>query len=281
MSHPHPTDPSSNVSYDPLPLTHEEHSGLYNTPPSPEPGASGFHTPLTHDDSLPLGASQPRFLGAAYYDETGAPRVRDSYASSHNTFPSGGNGSEFNSSVYALNDTQGLSHGYRDDPNFGEHGSVPMSPVGQGRFLEEKRATYAPPHAKSKRKIIIIAAIASLLLLVLAVVVPVYFAIVKPKSSNGTNAGDKSSSNDPATTTDKPGSPPPSRAAVTGGDGTKITAEDGSTFTYTNKFGGYWYWDENDPFHDAARAQYWTPALNETFKYGEDIIRGQVFFFTS
>jgi glucan 1,3-beta-glucosidase len=50
--------------------------------------------------------------------------------------------------------------------------------------------------------------------------------------------------------------------------------EDGSTFVYRNSFGGYWYYDENDPFNDGARAQSWSPALNETFRYGIDPIRG-------
>ncbi|KIY43608.1 glycoside hydrolase family 5 protein, partial [Fistulina hepatica ATCC 64428] len=50
--------------------------------------------------------------------------------------------------------------------------------------------------------------------------------------------------------------------------------EDGSTFIYINPFGGQWYWDENDPFNNGAQAQSYTPALNETFKFGEDRIYG-------
>jgi len=49
---------------------------------------------------------------------------------------------------------------------------------------------------------------------------------------------------------------------------------DGTTFTYKNSFEGYWYWDETDPLNNGARPQSWTPALNETFRYGIDKIRG-------
>ena len=55
--------------------------------------------------------------------------------------------------------------------------------------------------------------------------------------------------------------------------------EDGTTFTYKNPHGGYWYWDEKDPFNNGARPQSWSPALNETFRYGADLIRGSVYFF--
>jgi glucan 1,3-beta-glucosidase len=284
-----------NTDYDPLPLTNDESfgHGLYNAPPSPDPHISAFHTPQSHLDelasdslSIPLGAAQPRFLGAALYDDPGAPRIRDSYASSHNTLQSGGNTSEYTGSVYALNDSLGatpLTHGpytgtYHDDPqdNFAGDGDHPMSPMGPHRFLEEKQTAYAAPRTKSKRRIIILASIATLILLLLAVLIPIYFAVIRPNSNN--NSADTSS--DPAnpTTTSTNGGPSVA-AVVTGGDGSTVTTDDGSTFTYHNAFGGRWYWDENDPFNNGARAQSWTPALNETFQYGTDKIRGLVSFF--
>lgn len=280
------------VNYDRLPLTSDDNPSntLYNAPPSPDPHISAFHTPQLNPGDLgvdstgmPLGAAPPRFLGAALYDDAGGPQIRNSYASSHNTFPSGGGGSEYNGSVYALNDTLGatpLTHGpyagtYRDDPRdsfAGEQGH-PMSPMGQNRFMEEKRAAYAPPHAKSKRKVIILAVIASLILLILAVVIPVYFAVIRPNSAKNLSGSGSETETAKPTTTGKSGKPPVV-AAVTGGDGSKVTMEDGTTFTYSNSFGGQWYWDENDPFNNGARAQSWSPALNETFRYGIDQIRG-------
>ncbi|KAF5386819.1 hypothetical protein D9615_001629 [Tricholomella constricta] len=279
-----------NVNYDRLPLTGDDtpSNALYNAPPSPDPNITSFHTPQTNPADLgvdsagyPAGAAPPRFLGAALYDE-GGPQVRNSYASSHNENPSGG-GSEYNGSVYALNDTLGatpLTHGpyagaYRDDPYASEQGGVPMSPLGrsQNRLMEEKRAAYAPPRAKSKRKVIILAILAALILLILAVVIPVYFAIIKPNSNKSSSSPDSDKSESGTAKPTSTGKPPVA-AVVTGSDGSKITMEDGTTFTYNNPFGGYWYWDENDPFNNGARAQSWSPALNETFKYGIDKIRG-------
>jgi glucan 1,3-beta-glucosidase len=285
-----------NADYDPLPLTNDETfgHGLYNAPPSPDPHISAFHTPQLNpseldvdSSSIPIGAAPPRFLGAALYDDPGAPRIRDSYASSHITQHSSGNGSEYTGSVYALNDTLGaipLTHGpysgaYRDDPHdsfvFGDQGGHPMSPIGQHRFLQEKHAVYATPRAKSKRKIIIIATLAALILLLLAVLIPVYFAVIRPKSNTNLAAG---SPNSHPTSTGKNGNPSVA-TVVTGGDGSTVTTDDGSTFTYHNSFGGYWYWDENDPFNNGARPQSWSPALNETFRYGIDKIRGLALFF--
>ncbi|RDB21561.1 putative glucan 1,3-beta-glucosidase D [Hypsizygus marmoreus] len=284
-----------NVNYDRLPLTNDDNpsNSLYNAPPSPDPNITSFHTPQLNPADLgvdstgvPLGAAPPRFLGAALYDDGGA-QFRNSYASSHNTVPSAG-GSEYNGSVYALNDTLGatpLTQGsyasaYRDDPNdafAAEQGGHPMSPIGrsQNRLMEEKRAAYAPPRAKSKRTVMILAILASIILLILAVVIPVYFAIIKP-NSNKNLSSDSGSHSDTAkpTSTAKDERPPVIAAIVTGGDGSKVTTEDGTAFTYTNSFGGYWYYDENDPFNNGARAQSWSPALNETFKYGTDKIRG-------
>ncbi|KAK1226753.1 hypothetical protein PQX77_010263, partial [Marasmius sp. AFHP31] len=64
------------------------------------------------------------------------------------------------------------------------------------------------------------------------------------------------------------------QSPVTGGDGSTVVLEDGSTFIYSNPHGGHWYHDINDPFNNKARAQAWTPALNEQFTYGADRIRG-------
>ncbi|KAG6814282.1 hypothetical protein H0H92_013407 [Tricholoma furcatifolium] len=269
-----------NVSYDPLPLTSDDHP---TSPSSPS-----FHTaPLNPTDlgldssGFPIGAAQPRFLGAALYDDAGAPQIRDSFASTH-TSP-GGAGSEYTASVYALNDTLGaapLSHapyggGYRDDPT-DSIGDLPMSPLGQsqGRFMEEKRAAYAPPRTKSKRNIMILAIVAALILLILAVVIPVYFAIIRPNSNRSSSDSNTQGSTAAKPTSTGSSSNPKVAVAVTGGDGSTVTMDDGTTFIYSNPFGGTWYWDENDPFNDGAQAQSWTPALNETFQYGIDKIRG-------
>ncbi|KAF9483864.1 exo-beta-1,3-glucanase [Pholiota conissans] len=279
---------NDDVAYDPLPLTNDDAPShtLYNAPPSPDPRLSSFHTPqmvpseLGDDSSIPQGAAQPRFLGAALYDGPGSPALRDSFASSQHTLPS----SEYNSSVYALNEPSGLGRydggSYHDDPRdsyYAEHG-VPMNVMSSGsRNMEEKRAVYAPPKAKSRRRLMIFGLIACIILIILAVIIPVYFFILRPSSSTKDSQNDTSTSSGDHTSKTSSASaaqPTASAVAVTGGDGTLITMEDGTTFTYKNPFGGTWYWDENDPFNNGAKAQSWTPGLNETFQYGIDKIRG-------
>ena len=56
--------------------------------------------------------------------------------------------------------------------------------------------------------------------------------------------------------------------------------DDGSQFTFNNSYGGTWYYDADDPFNNGARPQEWSPALNETFQYGSDRIRGCVYLCT-
>ncbi|KAG7441041.1 glycoside hydrolase [Guyanagaster necrorhizus] len=117
--------------------------------------------------------------------------------------------------------------------------------------------------------------------IVLAVVLPVYFTVVKPNENNangsrgGSIAGKGSATpgapNGDGTTSDQPS---PTGDAITGGDGSVVTQEDGTTFIYNNSFGGYWVADPNDPFSGAARSNSWTPPLNESWKFGQDHVYG-------
>ena len=259
---------TNNVAYDPLPLTNDDyhHNNLYNGPPSPDPGLSMFHTPRMDpselgpdENAIPPGAVQPRFLGAALY---GSPSMRDSFMSSSHTIP--GTQSEYNSSLYTLNDPQGTGGNYHDDP------SPDLVSSSTGRTLEEKRAAYAP-RTKPTRKIMIAAIIVALALIIAAIIIPLYLFVIKPNHSNDiAKATTSSTAASPSTSASSGGT----NVRVTGGNGSVITLENGTTFTYLNSFGGYWYWDENDPLNQDARPQSWSPALNETFNYGVDQIRG-------
>ncbi|KAL5490260.1 hypothetical protein ACEPAI_5093 [Sanghuangporus weigelae] len=245
--------------------------------PLPFDGLSPPTTPVNESLSLPMqelptGAARPRFQGTALRED--GSMMRDSFASS--TFNAGGS---VNSSVYALNPA-GAAGGstlsstylasYRDDPNADYQDESPeptyASKAGPG-YLEEKRAEYLSPRSQSKKWAIIGGG--ALLLVIIGVAVAVPIILNKNKdgstSDSSSDSGNNSSSG-PANTG--------SRNVVTGGDGSTVTMEDGTTFTYTNQFGGYWYFDPEDPFNNGARAQSWTPALNETFKYGVDAIRG-------
>ena len=117
--------------------------------------------------------------------------------------------------------------------------------------------------------------LAALAVVVVAVVVPVYFKVIKPNnnSAESSNSGG-SSGGDPTGTSPTGGNNPSSGAVTSGGDGSIITKEDGTTFTYTNKFGGFWVSDPTNPFNNSARAQSWSPPLSEPWKYGTDHMRG-------
>lgn len=300
MSH-HYIQQSDDVQYDPLPLGQEHAQDvLYNetslpAPPSPDAQTLDFYTPNQDpvglpEGNLPQGAGppQPRFLGAALYDD-GTARPRDSIASSHRSLAAyGGGGGDGNSSIYGLNyggvttpsQRDSFAGTYRDDPNesgfYGEQ--VPIGSLSQGKYLGDKRAIYAPPREKSKRKYLLLGVLGALMLIIAAVLVPLYFVVFKKHdgstsdNNNGTTGGgggDGGNSSSPTGT-------PQGTTVVTGGDGSKVTLEDGSTFTYSNAFGGSWYWDANDPFNNGAQAQSWTPGLNQTFNFGVDRIRGYV-----
>lgn len=124
---------------------------------------------------------------------------------------------------------------------------------------QDDELAYSRP---SRRRLYwILGAIAAIVVIVLAVVLPVVL-IHKNKKSNSSQS---------ASPTANPHSP---TGATTGGDGSLVTTADGVTFTYNNSFGGYWVDDPRDPFNNGARAQSFTPALNETWDFINDQIRG-------
>ncbi|CAE6452954.1 unnamed protein product [Rhizoctonia solani] len=125
-----------------------------------------------------------------------------------------------------------------------------------------------------KKRSVVWAAVglAALAVIVVAVVVPVYFKVIKKDSTTSASASTGPVTSEPAAPT--PTANPTPSVLTTGGDGSTVTKDDGTTFTYTNKFGGYWVYDPSNPFNNSARAQSWSPALNEPFQYGVDQIRG-------
>ncbi|KDQ16328.1 glycoside hydrolase family 5 protein [Botryobasidium botryosum FD-172 SS1] len=126
--------------------------------------------------------------------------------------------------------------------------------------------------ATGKKILIGVAAVA---VAVIAAVVPVYFLVIKPHQQNNNAA--TSGSGGSGTSAGGGGSPgvvPPKNGAVTGGDGSLITTETGSTFTYTNKLGGFWVFDPANPFNNSAAPQSYTKPLSQQWQYGVDTIRG-------
>ncbi|KAI0780739.1 glycoside hydrolase [Trametes elegans] len=232
-----------------------------------------FYSPETqpldlHPDDLPAGAATPRFMGAANYHD----HNRDSFASQA-SYPTVV-GDEYEGSADALNMQKSRGF-YGIDYNDSEYNTNSPEARQNSSYVTEKPVSYQPK-PKSKRKIVIGTLIALAIIVVVAVVA-IYFTVIKPKQNNSTsgNASNGSSSSGDNSSSDGNGATAPtSHVAITGGDGSTVTMDDGSTFTYTNKFGGTWYYDPANPTANGARAQSWTPALNETFNFGVDPIRG-------
>jgi glucan 1,3-beta-glucosidase len=232
-------------------------------------------------DEQSVNLVPPRFLGTI--DGEG---LRDSVGS----FSSRARSEGF-SSLYALNpeslsargsprpESQDFAGPYRDDPRTlpddpFDGSSVPLStlsPSPQPRFLSEKQDIYPSKTSKSRRNTIILSALGGLLLLIVAVILPVYFLAIKHSSNKAASSQHSGTATAPSPSGTKS---PTSQNLVTGGDGSTVTMDDGTTFTYHNPFGGYWYYDPKNPLANSARSQSWVPALNETFQYGTDRIRG-------
>jgi glucan 1,3-beta-glucosidase len=243
--------PASTTNYDPVPNP--------SSPTNPEHPVAGVDAP--YDPVEELGVPRPRFLGGSGANPSGGdPEIRASYASSNGTASQ--RASDYNGSVVGLKD------GYRDDPD--AEAPPSLGPV------DEKNAQYAAQQSSRRRKALIWGGIATVMVIIIAVVLAVVFAVVKPSkhhnTSGSTETGSGSSSSSSGGSSGD--STPTVNVAITGGDGSTVTMDDGTTFTYTNKLGGYWYADPNDPYTSAAKPNSWTPALNETFKYGEDKIYG-------
>ncbi|KAG8995610.1 hypothetical protein FRB93_001114 [Tulasnella sp. JGI-2019a] len=125
-------------------------------------------------------------------------------------------------------------------------------------------------------------------IVVVAVIVPVYFKVIKknnsssaaaasPDTAGGKNNGGSGSSGNGGNTTSTGGggTPTPTTSTVaTGGYGSTVTTEDGTTFQYMNTFGGFWVSDPNDPYNNNAQAQSWSPPINQSWQWGVDVVRG-------
>ncbi|KAH9856792.1 glycoside hydrolase [Lenzites betulinus] len=181
-------------------------------------------------------------------------------------------------------------------------------------------AAYAARRPFFKRAWFWLLAAVALAVVVVAVVVPVYFTVIKPnqhnKVSSGASSGAAANGNSGSSNGNGASSTAPSKpvqtAVTTGGDGSTVTMEDGTTFVYKNQFGGFCEYsstalrgehesepdirpwrqskaiglksetaslvervdDPENPFDNSARANSWTPALNETWTWGQDRIFG-------
>ncbi|KAG5729140.1 putative glucan 1,3-beta-glucosidase D [Termitomyces sp. T112] len=129
---------------------------------------------------------------------------------------------------------------------------------------------------KRRTLLLILFGISIVIVVVLLVVLPVYFIVIKPKLHQNSQADSipaPASITTPASD-NGPNTNVPNSLPTTGGDGSTITKDDGSTFTYKNAFGGFWVSDPSDPFNNNARPNSWTPPLNQSWTWGKDRVYG-------
>lgn len=206
--------------------------------------------------------TQPRFLG--HDPSAGGPYPRDSYISTQ----SGGFQSQHTTGSTAYFEP------YSDLPGGGSTADLYQGGGRGASGAEKYPPTSFPTTAarKSKSKWIWITVV-TICVIAAGVALGVYFAVIRPKHTGASSSSPDSNH----TSGSSPHSGSTNLGTTIGKDGSLVVTSDGSTFTYQNSFGGYWVLDQATPFNDGARAQSWTPALNETFDYGGvDTIRGYV-----
>lgn len=113
-----------------------------------------------------------------------------------------------------------------------------------------------------------------LLILLVFLIVAVGIALGVYFGTRSKGSGDNHNhSSSPSVASPTPSGQPNSKILY-GGDGTVVTTENGSKFVYNNSFGGYFVQDPDDPFNNNARAQSWSPPLNQSWQFGKDQIFG-------
>ncbi|KAG8861682.1 hypothetical protein FRB96_002639 [Tulasnella sp. 330] len=230
-------------------------------------------------DQVPFSASNPHF--PTYDDEPlqPPPGLLGGPASARNSFSN-----LSNDSGHPIAHAGAMP--YRDDPGSGASSALFADKEGSYNYnVTAYPPTGSPPsdlqanQKKKSRKPLVLGLIAVLLIIIGVVVVIVVVKATKKSSSSGGSSSSASSSGGSGTGTPTPGTSTNSTGIVygaitTGGAGSTVTTEDGTTFTYTNTFGGIWVADPKDPYNSNAYAQSWSPPLNTTWDFEKDSIRG-------
>jgi len=136
---------------------------------------------------------------------------------------------------------------------------------------DEQNFAETPVKRTPRSRLLLI--LAGILIVIVAIVLGTYFGVTR-KSSKASNASAGPSGQTPASPSASATPGNPKSSIVYGGDGTIVTTEQGTTFTYNNSFGGYFVVDSGNPFNNNARAQYWSPPLNQSWQFGTDQILG-------
>ncbi|KLO13412.1 glycoside hydrolase [Schizopora paradoxa] len=165
--------------------------------------------------------------------------------------------------------------------------AVPSEPLGSNAAFFEKPEAEGntleggPTRSSNggKKRMLLLGVVAAVIVVGLGVGLGVGLTVGKNngnKSSNGGSGGSSGNggSGNGGSGNGNGGNGGNSNLATTGGNGSTITTENGTTFTYVNNYGGYWIDDSNDPFNDGAQCNSWTPPLNQTWDWSKNKING-------
>ncbi|KAJ7075788.1 exo-beta-1,3-glucanase [Mycena belliarum] len=141
--------------------------------------------------------------------------------------------------------------------SWGEDALIDMysNSAGNGDESTPPRKVLRPRPRKSRRTRLIIISLSLLVVGIIAVAVPV--ALSASKKAAALNSGGSSSS-----------------GPTTGTSGSVIRMDDGTTFTYTNDFGGDWAANPAEPFALGGKAQAWSKRVGSEWDWGTDVARG-------
>ncbi|EPQ27082.1 uncharacterized protein PFL1_05366 [Pseudozyma flocculosa PF-1] len=158
----------------------------------------------------------------------------------------------------------------------GAKGPKDYRAVGLGKYGPGKDRQMS----RKKRWLIALGAVLALIVLAVVIVVPLSQTVFKSQDGSSSaskdggdvaGSGGKGSKDGSDAAGNKPAVDPKELVATWGTDGSTINLDNGKSFTYRNSFGGHW---ASQPLNDTARAQNYTPPLNEEFDYSTNRILG-------
>ena len=152
------------------------------------------------------------------------------------------------------------------DPSKGEAASL------HGNGEDPDSQNFAETTVKRTHRLRLLLILAGIFIVIAVIVLGTHFGITR-KSSKASAGPSGQNPATPSASASAPSGNPKSNI-VYGGDGTLVTTEQGTTFTYNNSFGGYFVVDSGDPFNNNARAQSRSPPLNQSWQFGTDQILG-------
>ncbi|EJD40547.1 glycoside hydrolase [Auricularia subglabra TFB-10046 SS5] len=275
----------SSTSYRPV-STHDEHGSPVPGFAGVGAGGGGFHQP---QQSPPQGQPSPH--PSMYGEPPSSPYEQSAYLEPAHVAPApyaAPQGAR-TPSMYSPEPSpapgfnpyhnQQAQQSYYDEPRV----MPPAAPVAEpvATYEPSEKTPYLRAYERRRRRAwCFFLTLLAIIAIALAVVLPVYFVVIKPRnnSSNGSSKPDSPKPTGPATgdgtTGGQTGTDPDGNTFIIGIDGTTVKTAQGNSFVYRNPFGGYFIQDTKNPYNSGARANSWTPPLNESWRWGTDKVRG-------